>query len=174
MIKLNNKSENNEDLVYSEFVPLHIAIIILISLVLALLVSLSIVTWFLEPASRAITLPLNIVLLIIFVLIAINYRGIKITITNQTIEVRYGVLNKKIFAFDDILSCDATIASMKNYLGVGVRVGFDSSLAFTTSLGEAVKLTNKDDRAFVFSTKNSQEICDILSKHLEKNEKMVL
>jgi len=168
VIKLNNKSEKNDDIIYNEFVPLHTIIIILISLVLVLLVSLTITTSILEPASRAITLPLNIVLFVIFVFIAINYRGIKITITSQTIEVRYGVLNKKIFTFDDIESYEATIATMKNYLGVGVRVGFDASLAFTTNLGEAVKLTNKDDRTFVFSTKNSQEICDILDIQIKK------
>ncbi|MHA1443007.1 MAG: hypothetical protein ACTSPK_14270 [Candidatus Heimdallarchaeota archaeon] len=168
---MNKNKVENEDIVYNEWVPLHKVIIILFSLVIVMLVSIAITTSILEPQSMAIMLPFCIVLSILFILLAINFRGIRIIITKVTIEVSYGILNKRIFTFDDLVSCEATEATFKNYLGIGVRVGFDSSVAFTTHFGEAVKLTNKEERAFVFSSKHSQEICDILDKNIEKNEK---
>ncbi len=169
---MNKNRVENEDVVYSEWVPLHKIIVVLFSLVIVMLVSVAITTSILEPQSMAITLPLCIVLTIFFILLAINFRGIKITITKVTIEVSYGLLTKKTFTFDDLVNCEATEATFKNYIGIGVRVGFDSSLAFTTRFGEAVKLTNQEDRQFVFTTKNSQEICDILAKYIVKKVEM--
>ena len=166
---MNKSNAENKDVVYSEWVPIHKAIIALFILVIMILVSVAITTSILEPQSMAITLPFCIVLTIFLILLAINFRGIKITITKVTIEVKYGLFSKKLFTFEDITSCEATEATFKNYIGIGVRVGFYSSLAYTTNFGEAVKLTNKEERLFVFSTRNSQEICEIIHPLLGKS-----
>jgi hypothetical protein len=90
-----------------------------------------------------------------------NYRGLKIEITDQRLSVAYGRFDKQVILLTDIVSCKMT-KSFGRYLGVGVRVGFDGSLAYTTSFGSAVEVTPKVGRVFVFSTKNPEKICQII------------
>jgi hypothetical protein len=90
-----------------------------------------------------------------------NYRGLQIKIDDQRLSVTYGRLDKKSFLLSDIVSCKKT-KSFGRYLGVGVRVGLDGSLAYTTSFDGAVEVTTKVGRVFVFSTKNPDKICQII------------
>lgn len=91
-----------------------------------------------------------------------NYRGLRIQISGGKLLVNYGLFNRKSFLLDDIASCEKNKASFGKYLGVGVRYGFDGSLAYTTSFGDAVMVVPKRGRTFVFSSKNPDEICEIL------------
>jgi hypothetical protein len=97
----------------------------------------------------------------ILLLVFWNYRGLQIKIIDQRLSVSYGRFDKKVFLLSDIVSCKKT-TSFSRYLGVGVRVGFDGSLAYTTSFGSAVEVTPKGGRVFVFSTKNPDKICQII------------
>ena len=101
------------------------------------------------------------VILGILLLVFWNYRGLEIKITDQQLSVKYGRFDKKSFLLEDIISCKKT-KSFGRYLGVGVRVGLDGSLAYTTSYGDAVEVTPKVGRVFVFSTKNPDKICQII------------
>jgi hypothetical protein len=101
------------------------------------------------------------VILGILLLVFWNYRGLQIKITDQRLSVDYGRFDKKSFLLKEIISCKKT-KSFGRYLGVGVRVGFDGSLAYTTSFGSAVEVTPKSGRVFVFSTKNPDKICQII------------
>ncbi|GAG99513.1 unnamed protein product [marine sediment metagenome] len=93
-----------------------------------------------------------------------NYRGLKITLTNNQIEVVYGIFNHKKIPLNTITSCDITKANFRTYGGVGIRFGTDGSWAYNTDFGEAVKLTFQDGRPFVFSTRNPQKVCDLINK----------
>ena len=101
------------------------------------------------------------VILGILLLVFWNYRGLEIKITDQQLSVKYGRFDKKSYLLEDIISCKKT-KSFGRYLGVGVRVGLDGSLAYTTSYGDAVEVTPKVGRVFVFSTKNPDKICQII------------
>jgi len=93
-----------------------------------------------------------------------NYRGLKITLTSNQLEVTYGIFNHKRIPLTKIISCDITKAHFKTYGGVGIRFGVDGSWAYNTDFGEAVKLTFQSGRPFVFSTKNPQEICYLINE----------
>ena len=67
-----------------------------------------------------------------------NYRGLKILISESKLFVSYGLFNRKSFLLNDIVSCERIKASFGRYWGVGVRYGFDGSLAYSTSFGDAV------------------------------------
>jgi hypothetical protein len=97
----------------------------------------------------------------VLLLVFWNYRGLQIKITDQRLSVDYGRFDKKSFLLRDIVSCKKT-KSFGRYLGVGVRVGLDGSLAYTTSFGSAVEVTPKSGRVFVFSTKYPDKICQII------------
>ena len=92
-----------------------------------------------------------------------NYRGLEIKISFDQLSVNYGVFNKKSIMLKDVVSCKITKASFGRYGGIGVRYGFDGSTAYTTSFGNAVEIVPKEGRAFVFSSKNPEEICKIIN-----------
>ena len=97
-------------------------------------------------------------------LMYLNYRGLKITLTSDQLEVTYGIFNHKRIPLNKITSCDITKASFRTYCGVGIRFGLDGSWAYNTDFGEAVKLTFQHGRAFVFSTRNPQKICNLINE----------
>lgn len=96
-------------------------------------------------------------------LLFLNYRGIKIQINSNNLSVNFGLFNRKSIKLDEIVACKTVKSSFDRYGGAGVRYGFDGSWAYTTSLGNAVEVTPKKGRTFVFSSNNPQEICKILN-----------
>jgi hypothetical protein len=104
---------------------------------------------------------------VLFVLLFVfwNYRGLRIQITNYRLSVNYGLFDKKSFLLKEIASCKKTKA-LGRYLGVGVRFGLDGSMAYTTSFASAVEVTPKVGRTFVFSSKNPDLICELITKNI--------
>jgi hypothetical protein len=69
-------------------------------------------------------------------------------------------------------SCSKKLAPAKKtktfgrYFGVGVRYGLDGSTAYTTSFANAVEVSPKVGRTFVFSSKNPDKVCEIIDKYI--------
>jgi hypothetical protein len=103
--------------------------------------------------------PLAVVLLVFW-----NYRGIRIKVTAKKLLIYYGFFNRKHIPIVDIVSCEPTKASFGRYGGIGVRYGADSSWAYTTSFGNAVKIILRRERPFVFSSNDPEKICNIISQ----------
>jgi energy-coupling factor transporter transmembrane protein EcfT len=103
------------------------------------------------------------VILAILLLVFWKYRGLRIQIKDDKLSLDYGVFNKKSFLLKEITSCKKTRA-FRRYLGVGVRYGLDGSMAYTTSFANAVEVTPKVGRTFVFSSKNPDRVCEIMTK----------
>jgi len=103
--------------------------------------------------------PLAFVLLVFW-----NYRGIQIKVTTNKLSIYYGFFNRKHILIGDIASCEPTKASFGRYGGIGIRYGTDSSRAYTTSFGNAVKIVLRKGRPFVFSSNNPEKICNIISQ----------
>jgi hypothetical protein len=91
-----------------------------------------------------------------------NYGGLEVQISTSRLLVNYGSFNQKSFLMKDITSCERIRASFGKYWGIGVRYGFDGSIAYTTSFGDAVMIILKKGRPFVFSSKEPDKICEIL------------
>jgi len=159
-----NKLQNNDEIVYTEWVPLGKFVRILILFVcILILFPIIIISAFKRKELVFIGIILGAVSLFIF-LIYWNYRGLKITLTSNKLEVTYGIFNHKKIPLIKITNCDITKANFKTYGGIGIRLGSDGSWAYNTDFGEAVKLTFQDDRPFVFSTKNPQKICALIQE----------
>lgn len=92
-----------------------------------------------------------------------NFRGLSIQIKDDKLYLDYGLFNKKSFLLKEITSCKRTKA-FGRYLGVGVRYGLDGSMAYTTSFANAVEVTPKVGRIFVFSSKNPDRVCEIINQ----------
>jgi energy-coupling factor transporter transmembrane protein EcfT len=105
------------------------------------------------------------VILAFLLLMFWNFRGLCIQIKDDKLFLDYGLFNRKSFSLQEISSCKKTKA-FGRYLGVGVRYGIDGSMAYTTSFANAVEVTPKAGRMFVFSTRNPDKICEIITKRM--------
>jgi hypothetical protein len=105
------------------------------------------------------------VVLAFLLLIFWNFRGLRIQIRDDRLYLDYGLFNRKSFLLKEISSCKKTKA-FGRYLGVGVRYGIDGSMAYTTSFANAVEVTPKAGRMFVFSSRNPDKICEIITKRI--------
>ncbi len=170
MIKIINENniQKNDEILFAEWVPAGKFIKILVLFVCLLISSNGIIITAFIPKELAflrITFGVgSIVVSIIIFLIYWNYRGLKITLTKNQLDVEYGIFNHKKIPIKKITRCEITKANFRKYWGVGIRFGLDGSLVYNTDFGEAVKLTFQDGKPFVFSTKNSQEICNLINK----------
>lgn len=100
--------------------------------------------------------------LIFILFLLVNFRGIKITVDSKELRVNYGFLNNKLIRLDEIHFCKPVKTPFRRFGGVGVRYGFDGSHAYTTSFGNAVEITPKKGRVFVFSSNNADKICEFI------------
>ena len=156
--------QENDEILYLEWVPAGRFVKVVVLFVCILIASLGIIiTAFIPKELAFIGIILGAVSLLIF-LMYWNYRGLKITLTNNQLEVAYGIFNHKKIPLNKITSCDVTKAHFRTYGGVGIRFGLDGSWAYNTDFGEAVKLTFQYGRPFVFSTRNPQKICNLINE----------
>ena len=166
MIKIikENNIQKNDEILYAEWVPAGKFLKILVLFVCLLIFSIGIIITAFKPQEFAfLSVTFGVVSLFIF-LIYWNYRRLKITLTKNQLDVEYGIFNHKKIPIKKITRCEITKANFRKYYGVGIRFGLDGSLVYNTDFGEAVKLTFQDGRPFVFSTRNPQEICNLINK----------
>lgn len=132
-----------------------------------ILIGIALVVTFLSLDFEAfIGIGVSLAILIFILLLFLNFRGIRIQLTSDKLVFSYGLLNRKSINLDDIVSCKLVKASFGRYGGVGVRVGLDGSYAYTTSFGNAVEITPKKGKVFVFSSNHPDKICELIGKEL--------
>lgn len=166
MIKIINENniQKNEELLYKEWIPVGKFVKVLVLFLSLLIISIGIIITAFKPKELTF-LGITFGVLSLFILLLYwNYRGLKITLTKNQLDVEYGIFNHKKIPIKKITRCELTKANFRKYGGVGIRFGLDGSLAYNTDFGEAVKLTFQYGRPFVFSTRNPQEICNLINK----------
>jgi hypothetical protein len=151
---------------YSEWVPAGALVKGLFVMVSSIIVFVSFAVFLFSEQSlveNILGIAFAWVILAFLLLVFWNYRGLRIQITDDRLSLDYGLFNKKSFLLKEIGSCKKT-KTFRRYLGVGVRYGLDGSMAYTTSFANAVEVIPKVGRAFVFSSKNPERICEIVTK----------
>jgi hypothetical protein len=103
---------------------------------------------------------------VLMALVTLNFVKLGIVVDSEEIRVSFGKIRKTI-PWNEVVSCEVTKARFGVYGGVGIRLGVNKSLAFTSSLGNAVRIMRTDGLPFVFSTKNPAELSRIINKHLK-------
>ncbi len=101
---------------------------------------------------------------VFLVLVLWNYRGIRIRVTRDAFEARYGLFNRTRIAMEDVIDCAPDRAPFGRYLGIGVRGGLDGSWAYTTSFGDAVRVTRTNGRPLVVSSREPGRVCEAVAK----------
>jgi len=150
---------------YRESICLHWWIWILFVGAIAFPSSILVVQSFLEPPAWWKPAPVSalLILIVTFGLIFLNFAKLSIKVDSEKISVRYGLI-KKTISWNEVVSCEPTRADLGVYLGVGIRLGVDNSLAFTTSFGSAVRIVRSNGRSFVFSTNNPEKLSKIINE----------
>jgi hypothetical protein len=97
-----------------------------------------------------------------------NFGQIVIVITSEELVVGYRFSNRTHFALCEIESCEQTKTNFGKYLGIGIRMGTDGSVAYSTSFGNAVKINLSGKKSFVFSTNHPDTVCQVISSKLTK------
>lgn len=155
-----------ENIEYSEWVPAGALVKGLFALIILSVVVVTFAVFIFSEdflAEDILGVFLAWVVLVILLLVFWNYRGLHIKISEESLSVDYGRFDKKSILLKDISSCKKT-NTFGRYLGVGVRVGLDGSMAYTTSFASAVEVTPKVGRVFVFSSKNPDRVCEIINQ----------
>ena len=159
-----NNRQNENEVLYTEWVPVGKFVKIIALCVFVSILSLGIILTALQPIEMSLVgILLGVASLIVY-LFYYNYRGLKIFITKRLLGVDYGAFNHKRILLNMIIDCNVVKALFRTFGGVGIRLGLDGSWAYNTDFGDAVKLTLKDKRPFVFSTRNPQKICSLINE----------
>jgi len=154
-----------KDVVYVEWVPAGTLMKVLVAFFSLLILCVLLVTIAVGVAFENPFLIVVLVSPLSFVLFSFwNYRGLQIQVINKELLVNYGFFNRKRILIGDIVSCEPTKASFRRYGGIGIRYGTDGSWAYTTSLGNAVKIIPRRGKPFVFSSNNPEKICSIINQ----------
>ncbi len=150
---------------YKEWVPVGALVKGLVAMIVSIIAFMTFAVLFLkEPVFEdyiGLAFGWGVLAFILFVLW--NFRGLRIQIRNNALSLDYGLFDKKLFLLNEIVSCKQT-KTFGRYLGVGVRYGLDGSTAYTTSFANAVEVTPKIGRTFVFSSKNPNRVCEIITR----------
>lgn len=111
------------------------------------------------PALMIILGAIAVTVAIVFVL----FRRLDFEITETEVRFGFGLL-RKVFPRSRIISCEPYELRFRNYLGYGIRVGFDKTMAYNTRMGRGVKIVVEGCRKpYVVSLDNADEVCSILS-----------
>jgi len=159
-----------ENLEYSEWVPAGTLVKGLFAMVSAIIVLVTLAVFLFSTellVEDILGVVFSWVLLAFLLFVFWNFRGLRIQITDKRLYLDYGLFNKKSFLLKEIISCKKTKA-FGRYLGVGVRYGLDNSMAYTTSFANAVEISPKVGRTFVFSSKNPDKVCEIINKYSKR------
>lgn len=150
---------------YREEVPLTSWAVIMIGLFITVLTPtliLETLTVYREPW----TLWLYGVLDLFFIVILVNFRKLVIVIDSKYLVASFGLIIKRI-KLADIKYYEPVDTTLSVYTGMGIRYGGDGSLAFLPTLGDAIKLRFESGRPFVFSTRNQEDVLQILTQSCE-------
>jgi len=164
-----NNIKKNEELLYSEWVPAGRFVKVVILFVFLLIMTIGIIFTALMPKELMVMGIIFGGVSLFILLLYWNFRGLKITLTKNQLEIVYGIFNHKRIPLQKISKCEITKADFRTYWGIGIRLGLDGSWAYNTDFGEAVKLFFEKGRPFVFSTRNPQKICNLV-KELAEND----
>lgn len=151
---------------YSEWVPMGKLVKGLVAMFVCFEVFISSIIFYFDGLSMESVVGVAIAwsILAFIGLLFWNYRGLRILISGGKLTVIYGRFNRKSYSIADLASCKRTNANFGRYFGVGIRYGTDGSVAYTTSFGDAVEVAPKEDKVFVFSSKQPDQVCEAINR----------
>lgn len=148
------------EVVYRETVPYAPWVQIMIYCMIALFAV--VFAFFLVSGHFASSLLFGIVT-VFLALLWMNFRHLEFLVTEGEVEFGFGVIRKR-FSRSALLSCEPYELRFKNYLGYGIRLGFDGTIAYNTRNGRGIKMVVEGlKRPYVIPVDDPGKVCDLLS-----------
>jgi len=139
-------------------------IMIAVAVIAICVLPFSIYKTFMDPMIPLWTPILLIALEWVFIFVFANFYKLRIKVDEEYLEFGFGLIKKK-FKRQDIISCEPYQLRFGNYLGMGIRIGFDRTIAFNTRFGRGVKIRIEGKkRAYVLTTNDPQALCVALRR----------
>lgn len=153
------KGGERREVVYRETVPYTPWVPIMIYGLIA--VFAVVFTLFLAFGYYASSLLFGIVT-VFLVLLWINFRYLEFLVTAGEVEFGFGVIKKR-FSRSALLSCEPYELRFRNYLGYGIRLGFDGTIAYNTRNGRGIKMVVEGfKRPYVVPVDDPGKVCALL------------
>jgi hypothetical protein len=164
-------SESMENFDYVEWVPMGNLVKGLVAMFICLefFISFTILYFGGLSAESFVGVTIAWVVLVFIGFLIWNYRGLRSQVSHGRLTVVYGMFNKKSFSLDELTYCKRTKSNLGRYFGIGIRYGSDGSVAYTTSFGDAVEVTPKEGKVFVFSSKQADQVCEAIKNQCDVN-----
>ncbi|TRO49358.1 hypothetical protein E2P65_01245 [Candidatus Bathyarchaeota archaeon] len=153
------------ELLYGEDYDAHPLFNIFFAAVIVLLtyLSLSPINLRLPRSSQTLVVFADLAMIFLY----LNLRTLRIRVTGRELRVAFGVIGTSI-PLSEILYVEAEKPSFWRYGGMGVRWGWDGSVGYLINYGEAVRVTRRRGRAFLFSTRNPETVINTLESWIQR------
>ncbi len=152
-----------EKIVFEEKQFFHAAPFIFLTAALVLAMQLVLLPPSVERVTGNAFYWLPTVILVFLVIASLNFWCLRVRVTREFFEARYGLLARRI-PLTEIVDAKACEIKFPNYWGLGIRWGFDGSTAYCTRFGSGVRLKLKRGRDFVVSASNAAGLLRVLKK----------
>jgi hypothetical protein len=117
-----------------------------------------------HPAPTALLFALDASIVVVF----LAFSRMTVRIDPTKVKLRLGVVVKEV-RMQDVVDAAVEKAMLRTYGGIGIRYGTDGSMAFLSSLGAAVKLTRRNGRPILFSTRRAPEVSQLVNSWSKGN-----
>ncbi len=100
---------------------------------------------------------------VFLVLMWMNFRHLEFLVTAGEVEFGFGVIRKR-FSRSALLSCEPYELRFRNFLGYGIRLGLDGTIAYNTRNGRGIKMVVEGfKRPYVIPVDDPPKVCALLS-----------
>jgi len=117
-----------------------------------------------HPAPAIVLFALDALVMVVF----LAFSRMTIRIDPTKVRLRLGVMAKEV-RMEDVVNAVVQNAMLRTYGGIGIRYGTDGSMAFLTFVGTAVKLTRRNGRPILFSTRRAPEVSQLVNSWSKSN-----
>ncbi|UCH04640.1 MAG: hypothetical protein JSW05_00315 [Candidatus Thorarchaeota archaeon] len=155
---------SEDDAVYTESIKAGKSVRAFVSSIYLVLLALSVAFAIQDAQFILMSAVIIVSVTFVFVILYLNFRVLRITITQNHLKVTYGRLNRKIVPLERMTDCEHIQIRLKEYGGIGIRLGRDGTWAYNTSLGDAVRVGISGERPFAFSTAHPKDVCELLQE----------
>jgi hypothetical protein len=161
----------SEKILFAESVPAGRAIKCLIAIAFFSVITISALVLTSDPKFTFFYTVMFLFMVMFPTLLYLNFRVLNIDIPGSHIVLRFGIGNRLVIPICEVVECEQIKASFSRYGGAGIRLGMDGSRAYVLFFGDAVKVTNKEGKAFVFSTRKADKVCSLIDSLTSRNSR---
>jgi hypothetical protein len=113
-----------------------------------------------DPETPFWLTPLLILIGLLLIFMYVNFRSLEVKVQGRSLEFGFGIFKKR-FSLSDIISCEETTITFGEFLGIGIRRGFDGTICYNTRFGKGVRIKTKG-KVYVLTSNNPQALCEAL------------